>query len=199
MERNLSTEDGTDMEKLDSTVRKAAKGDAAAWAELVNHFEGLLTAIGRGFRLPPDQIQDVAQDTWLQLFRHVDDLRDPTRVGAWLVRTMRNGCLHAQQRQVREVLRGDWAEWQVPDLAQDVEEELIRRERADELWSAVGRLPDRQRDLIRSLAVIESYDGVSTYLGIPIGAIGPTRLRALQRLRAELCPWAAGPAPVVAS
>jgi DNA-directed RNA polymerase specialized sigma24 family protein len=75
------------------------------------------------------------------------------------------------------------------------EEVVIDRELAAELRAAVERLPDHQRTLIEALYAEDptSYEEISHTHGIPIGGIGPTRGRALKRLRDDerLAPLAA--------
>ena len=56
------------------------------------------------------------------------------------------------------------------------------------LWRAFGRISDRCQRLLRILTADPppSYDDISETLEMPIGSIGPTRQRCLDRLRAEL-------------
>jgi DNA-directed RNA polymerase specialized sigma24 family protein len=56
-----------------------------------------------------------------------------------------------------------------------------------ELQAAVERLPERQRALVAMAFSRKNpgYEEISAALGMPIGSIGPTRGRALQRLRAD--------------
>jgi len=171
---------------MNGIVRDAAAGDPAAWRALVERYNGMLFAIGRRYRLSPEHIEDVVQDTWLQLVRHVSDMREPDRLGAWLATTMQRGCLLSLQRRDREMPYGNWNRWQLADARHDVEAQLLEREQEDLLWGAVRKLPPRQRDVLRALAVLESYADVGAHLGIPVGAIGPTRARALRRLRLHL-------------
>ena len=53
---------------------------------------------------------------------------------------------------------------------------------------ALASLPDRQRTLLRLLHSERepSYEAIGAQLGMPIGSIGPTRGRALDRLRKEI-------------
>jgi DNA-directed RNA polymerase specialized sigma24 family protein len=62
---------------------------------------------------------------------------------------------------------------------------LIVRERDDALRRAFTRISERCQGLLRMLAAPEppSYEEVSAALGMPIGAIGPTRARCLEKLR----------------
>jgi DNA-directed RNA polymerase specialized sigma24 family protein len=56
----------------------------------------------------------------------------------------------------------------------------------DALRAAVKRLPDRERAILDALNhVADSYAQISRSLDIPLGSIGPTRERALARLRRD--------------
>jgi DNA-directed RNA polymerase specialized sigma24 family protein len=74
----------------------------------------------------------------------------------------------------------------VPDQGPD--SELLRRERDEDLWNAIGRLPGNCRNLLRLLLIDPppSYAEVSAALDIPIGSIGPTRARCLEHLRRSI-------------
>jgi DNA-directed RNA polymerase specialized sigma24 family protein len=54
--------------------------------------------------------------------------------------------------------------------------------------TALAALPPRQRTLLRLLhsESAPSYEAIGSALGMPVGSIGPTRGRALERLRREL-------------
>jgi DNA-directed RNA polymerase specialized sigma24 family protein len=56
-----------------------------------------------------------------------------------------------------------------------------------ELAAAVRRLPERQRKLLEVLYAEEtpSYEAISRELEMPVGSIGPTRGRAMGRLRRD--------------
>jgi RNA polymerase sigma factor (sigma-70 family) len=167
-------------------LSEAASGTGSAWQALVARHRGLLTSIGRSFRLPPEVVEDVMQDTWLELARHITSLRQPEKVGSWLATTMRHGCLRAKRQQRQEVPLDEWPWTTLADPAPAVDTQVIRREQRRALWDAVGTLPTRQRELVHALAALESYTDVGDHLGMPLGAIGPTRARAVRQLRDRL-------------
>ena len=164
----------------------AASGDARAWDTLVEEFAGLVWAVVRAYRLSDADSADVTQATWLALVEHLDSLRDAERVGAWLATTARRKCLKMLRTATRQVPTGD----DVPEPTEDVEAaaDLMLEERDAALWRAVDRLPGRDRALLRLLVADPqpSYEEISAALDMPIGSIGPTRARALERLRAQL-------------
>jgi DNA-directed RNA polymerase specialized sigma24 family protein len=88
------------------------------------------------------------------------------------------------QRGVREVLTDDTSCIDDPDPASP-ETLVIARERRMALRGAVDRLSGRQRVLLASMlsTPAPTYEQISTRLEMPVGSIGPTRDRALARLR----------------
>ena len=80
-----------EVEELSSLVAAAAAGEHRAWERLVEHFSGLVWSIAGSYGLGRADAADVVQVTWLRLVEHLGRLKDPTRVGAWLVTTARRG------------------------------------------------------------------------------------------------------------
>ena len=165
-------------------VRAGAGGDAVALERLVARFDRVLRGVTRSYRLSRWDADDVIQATWLQFMQHGRALREPEAVGGWLVTTARRQSLLTLQRHVRERLTDDPARDIACDLAEP-DRELLASERSEALHDALAELPDRQRDLMRLLVATPdvSYDEVSRQLAMPIGSIGPTRARSLDRLR----------------
>ena len=172
-------------------VRRAAAGDAVAWRTLTRRHEPLLRAVARGYRLPDAQVEDVVQTAWLRLVENVGRLRQPERVVGWLVTTVRRESLAALRSGRREEPRladvdsadeGFWGEVAAP------EDDLLHAEDCRRVRDALGRLPERQRLLLTVLVTAPELDylAVSRALSMPVGSIGPTRGRALVRLRALL-------------
>jgi RNA polymerase sigma factor (sigma-70 family) len=171
------------MSYLAELLRLAATGDEHAWDEIVDRFSGLVWATARAHRLSRDDAADVAQTTWLRLVENLDRIREPERLGAWLATTARNESLRLIRLGARERPTDE------PDLfespAEAVDRTLLARERDQGLWRAFAGLSERCKALLRLLVSDRepSYEEVGAALGMPIGAIGPTRIRCLDKLR----------------
>jgi RNA polymerase sigma factor (sigma-70 family) len=169
---------------LSELVRRAADGDEAAWSAIVDQFSSLVWATARAHRLSRDDAADVAQTTWLRLVEHLDRIREPERLGAWLATTARNECLRVIRRGAREQPSDEADLFEAP--ADDtLDRLLVDPERDGALWRAFAALSERCKSLLRLLMADEppSYEEVGAALGMPVGAIGPTRGRCLERLR----------------
>jgi RNA polymerase sigma factor (sigma-70 family) len=168
-------------------VRRAASGDRRAWAHLVDRYSRLIWAMTRDFRLAETDAADVVQVTWLRLLEHIDRIDYPERIASWLATTARHECLRHLAASKRVVLVDDRdANFDaVVSALPDVDERLLAEERAQAVREAVATLPSRSQQLLQLLMADPpiSYTEISDQLGLPIGSIGPTRGRCLDRLR----------------
>jgi RNA polymerase sigma factor (sigma-70 family) len=155
--------------------RAARAGDQDAWTALVLRHSHLIWSIARSFRLDRAAAEDVVQTVWL--------VRDPEAVTSWLATTARRECLERLRRRVETV-----SDEELPDPVDDRRPEQVSLEvdRDRVLWNALQRLSERDRQLLRVLAATPRYADVAAALDMPVGSIGPTRARALRRLREEL-------------
>jgi len=162
---------------------RAAQGDQSAWNAIVDRYTNLLWSVGRAHRLETAAIQDVVQTSWLRLLENLDRIREPERLAGWLATTARRECLRLLQVSGRE--QPGWDDALAPDVAGPVDQMLLIQERDALLWQSFLGLSARCQQLLRILMAVEppSYAEVSVSLGLPIGSIGPTRMRCLQRLR----------------
>jgi RNA polymerase sigma factor (sigma-70 family) len=166
-------------------VRAAAAGDADAWNEIVDRYAGMVWTVARRHRLGSADAADVSQTTWLRLVEHLDRIEHPERVGGWLATTARRESLRVLRHAARQISTDDET---VLDLTvvDDLSPETIvaDRERDRELWRLFATLPVRCQLMLQLLGGDEplSYAELAEVLDMPVGSIGPTRQRCLERL-----------------
>lgn len=182
-----------DSRELDvaNLVRRAADGDRSAWERLVDQFSRLIWAMTRDFKLPESDAADVVQVTWLRLLEHIDRIEHPARVGSWLATTARHECLRHVAARRRVMLCHHDDDVTINDVVShqpEIDERLLADERAQAVRDALSRLPSRWQQLLELLMADPpaSYTEISSQLGLPVGSIGPTRRRCLERLRVLL-------------
>lgn len=174
-----------------SLVRRAADGDSSAWNLLVARHAGRMWAVARSFRLGDADAADVVQTAWLRLTENLDRLHDGDAVGAWLVTTARRECLRLVRERAHatsDVGATDDVAAEVADDAPTPDRLVVQADQAARLRAAFHRLPADDQQLLGLLSASPrpSYREVAATLSMPIGSIGPTRARALGRLRQEL-------------
>jgi RNA polymerase sigma factor (sigma-70 family) len=169
-------------------VQAARSGDAGAWRALVDRYSPMLWNIARGFRLDHATCADVVQTTWVALAENLHLVREPDAVGGWLASTARRACLREVCRRKRVDLWGEFTDRDMVDPGPAPDECAATRDRDDRLRRAFRRLPERDQRLLTLLwaAPPRPYAEIAEIMGLPIGSIGPTRARALARLREQL-------------
>jgi RNA polymerase sigma factor (sigma-70 family) len=167
-------------------VAAAAGGDERAWALLHERYGARVRTVVRFHRLPPEDVDDVVQTTWLRLVENIGGMRNANAVGAWLETTARRECLALLRRRKRErpAENGLLTEQPCEPVA---ERRLVAGEERAALASGLARLPQRQRRLLVAMLAepTPSYGEIAAALKMPIGSIGPTRARTLARLRQD--------------
>ncbi len=172
-------------------LRRAAKGDQDAWDGLVERLSSRVWAVARAHRLTSEDAEDVFQVTWMRLLTHVNGIREPERVGAWLASTARHESLHLLRRSGRQVPTGDEFQFEGPDpLAPSPDERMLATERQAAVWDALTTLPPHCQRLLRLMMSDPpfSYEEITELLEMRQGSIGPTRRRCLDKLRHQLAP-----------
>ena len=84
--------------EISRLVRASAKGDEAAWNELVRRYAPLVRAVIRSYHLSAADAQDISQTIWLRLVEHLTSLRQPEALPGWLVTTTQRECQRQIQR-----------------------------------------------------------------------------------------------------
>jgi len=163
-------------------------GRPGAMDELVQIMTPVLWHVVRAYGLSQDVSQDVVQTTWLTLVRRSGSITDDQAVAAWLTTTARREAWRARKRDDRVLSVTDDVLEFVSDDAESAETDAVRSDEHGRLWEAVMTLTERCQRLLRVIAFEErpDYARLSRELDIPVGSIGPTRGRCLDKLRGAL-------------
>ncbi len=169
-------------------------GDQQAWRALVDALKGVAWKVLNSYDIGAEDRNDAFASTFFRLFERLDSIREPAKLPGWVATTARNEANAAYRRKSRVSVMAE-----VPLRAIDhaepteaMEDDELRRA----MRAALARLSPAQQALMRLLSADPplAYEDISRLLDIPIGSIGPTRQRCLQRLRTspELLPFMPG-------
>jgi RNA polymerase sigma-70 factor (ECF subfamily) len=96
--------------------------------------------------------EEVAQETLLKVLESFGQLRDPSRVRAWVFRIARNVCLMQRRRSVfapaHEISIDESGFVELPDTAVPADAGLLRRELRAVVYRAVAELPHTYRPVV---------------------------------------------------
>jgi RNA polymerase sigma-70 factor (ECF subfamily) len=165
-------------------LKRYAAGDEGAFQTLVNQYKDSVYAFLRRFLSDRDLVDDVFQETFLQLYasRNTFDLSKPLR--PWLFTIAANKAKDALRRKQRADTTNlgsmfDGEEYSVDDVLNTLEhddhrpyDDLIREETAAQVKRVIARMPARLREIL-ILAYFHkfSYAEIGGILGIPVGTV----------------------------
>jgi RNA polymerase sigma factor (sigma-70 family) len=150
---------------------------------LVRLVSPLLWHTARHCGLSAAEAEDSVQQTFLALVRRGDSISDPMAVVRWLTVTLRRQAW--RDRAVSASRSGE--EPTDDDLPREpsAEAAAVLTDEQRRLWAHVQELPERCRKLIAVIAFAPrpDYAAIAKDMGMPVGSIGPTRGRCLDKLR----------------
>ena len=122
----------------------------------------------------PADAEDVYQDVFLRLLQQTADW-DDKHMKAWLIRATLNRCADLHRFRLR---RPVLALEDIPELARPGDD------RAEELWDAVARLPEKLRTAVH-LHYAEGYstEEIAVLLGVPAATVRTRLHRARHQLK----------------
>ncbi|ANZ38828.1 RNA polymerase subunit sigma [Lentzea guizhouensis] len=177
----------TSASPIAALVSAAAEGDQGAWNEIVDRYTPLVVSVIYKHRLRPADASDVNQTLWLRLVEQIGRLREPEALPGWIMTTTRNECLRVLRVQQRTHLYDPLTESDVLESAEDsdADADLLAVERRQALRDGFAELTEQCKRLLTKLMTDPppSYQVVSEELAMPVGSIGPTRIRCLEKLR----------------
>lgn len=168
-----------------------ANRETWAWDALVDRYAGLVYSVALRAGLGQDDAADVFQSVFAALLEHVQSIRAPQGLAAWLITASKREAWRVARKRAREpaasevsAMRAAATQWQTG--AREEERRWADRALVDEALQQVG---ERCRQLL-TLLYLEpsepSYEEISARLKMPLGSIGPTRARCLAKLRETL-------------
>ena len=184
-------------------MRRLQGGDDSAFEVLVHKYQGMVLALARrylGSRYT--ELEDVAQQVFVRVYRGRMGYRPEAKVKTWLYSITVNACLneirrirtekHKSVRSFTAVFGGDvddernapvFADVGAPSPSGGLEHEEVRRR----VEAAVDALPEQQRlALVLTRFHGQSYQDVADTLGTTIPAVKSLLTRAREHLKRSL-------------
>lgn len=182
LERSTGPDDATSVSTSNAALLdRCMDGDETAWGLVVARYERLVYAIALGEGLAEHDAADVSQAVFESLVQSLHRIREPDRLGHWLMTVARRTSWRRRTAQR--------AEQSLPDLEDRVGPSDNEWQRTVEAYDAIMGLDEPCRTVVFGLFLDPaepSYAELADSLGMSIGSVGPLRGRCLARLRAML-------------
>ena len=129
-------------------IRQSREGRAEAFTSLVGLHQRMIQALTYRMTGSPAEAEDLAQETFVRAWQHLDSFHGDSKFSTWLCRIAMNACLNWRQREGRRsAVHQTWANY---TLNNDTHHDAVPEgnELNQRVQAALNRLPDKQRAAI---------------------------------------------------
>jgi RNA polymerase sigma-70 factor (ECF subfamily) len=199
--------EGREPHEDDALVEEARTGSRAAFEALFHKYHRRAFAVALGVLKRPDDAQDVVQDAFIKVHKHIATFQGASSFYTWLYRIVMNLAIDHVRRTRKVVEWGD--DVQISEAAGDgslvprVEDDnpsktVVRRELSDKIRQALDSLPEYHRAVIL-LREVEgmSYEEMAEVLDVPKGTIMSRLFHARRKMQDQLQPYLEGDLEIV--
>lgn len=180
----------------DILIHRAAKGDEAAFEQLLTQHEKSVYNLCLRMTGNPEDAMDVSQEVFLRVWKNLGSYQFDAAFSTWLFRIASNACidfLRAKKRRndvsltMQDENDGEDKELAVPDETPLPEEQLLAKEQQRAVMKAMSELPPDFREILQ-LRVVEGlpYEEIAEILDIKVGTVKSRLARARDQLRKNL-------------
>ena len=100
-------------------VKKAISGDSEAFLQLIDAHQETMLRIAHGYFTQNADIADAIQDTILDAYEHLSELRNPQYFKTWLIRILINNCNHIYRSNKKYISLEE-----IPEIHQNVSQDM---------------------------------------------------------------------------
>jgi RNA polymerase sigma-70 factor (ECF subfamily) len=161
-------------------------GDEQAVIHLFDELRSRLLRYLLAFGLPPQDGEEVIQETFLALYQHLRRGRSQKNLRGWIFRVAHNLGLKRRLASTREAasvsaspeaLAAAW-----PDPAENPEQQLLTSQKHQRLQALFRALPEQDQCCLSLRAEGLRYREIAEVLNISLGSVSASLARSLARL-----------------
>ena len=163
-------------------VEASRSGDPVAFRAVVDRYKNGVLGVAVSLVRDLDDAEDVAQQTFVEAYQRLGELRDGARLGGWLRSIAHNRAVDLLRGRQRELAAIE--AMAAPAMPQTPQDELADREENHRVWKAVHRLrkPQRETLILHYLSGFTLAE-VAAILGVPVGTVKSRLSKARERLK----------------
>lgn len=177
-------------EELTQWVRRAARGEESAYAELYQRTRPLVARLTAGFAtLDADEVEDVIQETYVRAFKALPRLKEAGAFEAWLLSIARNRARTRLERKSHQRRLEDEAPDAEPEAVPPLPEALQVERDIAVVRQLIAELPEGEEKKTVQLFYLEgelSAREIAEKLGVGKSAVTMRLERFRARIKREL-------------
>lgn len=153
------------------------------FSDIIREHGRLVTSICLSFSATKEDLEDLRQDSLLNIWRGIGSFRQDSTVSTWIYRVTLNTCLSSIRRQnVSEKKQEAFSEF-YRELFDDSSAEEV--ERYEQMYSMIASLPVIDRSVLLMWLDEKSYEEIASVSGLTRNSVASRLKRVKDRLAAQ--------------
>jgi len=167
-------------EKIVELIRK---GNKEIFAVIIERYQEKLLRYAYGL-LGDDGAQDAVQNAFIKVYVNLNGFNVNKKFSSWIYRIVHNEAMNLVIKERRKI---SWDEnWEL-DSGVDMEDELIKKEMAENARKCLQEIPlEYSEPLALFYLESKSYEEIGDILRLPVGTVG-TRINRAKKLLKRIC------------
>jgi RNA polymerase sigma-70 factor (ECF subfamily) len=140
-------------------IQQCQQGDGTAYEHLFLKYKDMVYNVAYGMLSNTEDAEDMTQEVFLHVFNKIGQFRFKSNFSTWLYRIVINMCLNERRQKKRDFnsieFKERYEQMRSPDNTP--EEELMKKERLNQVQQALANLKDNHRTTL----VLREIEGLS--------------------------------------
>lgn len=167
-------------------INRVLSGDTNAFAFIQKKYMGLVLSSIRKMVKVEEDVQDIAQETFIKAYNALHTYQSSYHFAAWLYRIASNNCIdfHRRKKVMHVSLNqnfgdGEEEEMEIEDSSYVPDIDILHKERKDALKRAADSLPENYRTIMNLRHSQDmDYNQIAEKMNIPLGTVKAHLFRA---------------------
>lgn len=161
--------------------------DQQVFKEFVNTYQVPLMKLCKGFITDKEDVKDVVQDIFIEVFQSINDFRGESKLSTWLYRISVNKSLNFIKRKKKRFLQNKILEKSFDERIKTPSESIETTETLIRIKTAVNSLPKNQRiAFIMNKYMDLSYKEIAEVMDVTLPSVESLLHRAKTNLQKKL-------------
>lgn len=169
----------------DQIINAIKNGDTNAYSKLVDRYKDLVFTLAIRMLKNREEAEEVAQDTFIKVFKSLDNFQGDSKFSTWIYRIAYNTCLDSIKKNkkfINDIAIDEFTVNKIKTIDNALET-IISKERSQLIKECIDRLPEESSALLTLFYFEElSLEEISKIINVEANTVKVRLFRARKKL-----------------
>jgi RNA polymerase sigma-70 factor (ECF subfamily) len=166
-------------------VTRITKGETELFSEIIERYGDKLSRyVQRIINQEREEVEDVVEDTLIAAYKNLNSYKSGYKFSSWIYRIGHNRAIDWMRKQKIKTENIEGMEEVIGNGDEEIEDGLIRAEDQEKVWRMLGKLPEREREILELYYFEDqNYEDIADILEISTNNVAVRLNRAKKKLK----------------